>query len=61
MDLPDRPVDRPVDRPDAHNASVDEDVSRAGGCGQTHLPTGSTCTREHGHAGSCDFVRPGEE
>lgn len=43
-------------RPDAHNVSIDEEVSRVGGCGQVHLPTGNTCTLSHGHAGSCDFV-----
>jgi hypothetical protein len=49
------PAARSEDRPDAHNASVDEEVARAGGCGQTHLATGRTCTLEHHHQGSCDF------
>jgi len=39
-----------------HNVSVDEEVARAGGCGQVHLPTGRTCILEHGHQGSCHFV-----
>jgi hypothetical protein len=48
----------PAERRDAHNVSVDEGVSRDGGCGQVHLPTGRTCTLGHGHPGSCDFVTP---
>ncbi len=39
-----------------HNASVDEDAAREGGCGQVHLPTGSMCTLRHCHEGSCEFV-----
>lgn len=49
---------QPDDRSELHNASVDEDVARAGGCGQVHLPTGRTCTLKHGHEGSCQFVQP---
>ena len=30
----------------------------AGACGQVHLATGSMCTLEQGHAGSCGFVAP---
>jgi hypothetical protein len=41
---------------DVHNPGVDEEAARMGACGQLHLPTGRTCTREHGHPGSCDFV-----
>jgi hypothetical protein len=48
----------PDDRQDLHNASVDEDVAEAGGCGQVHLATGRTCTLEQGHVGSCSFVPP---
>jgi hypothetical protein len=47
------------ERPDAHNVSVDESVCGDGGCGQVHLPTGRTCTLEHGHDASCDFVHVG--
>jgi len=47
---------QPDDRQDVHNVSVDEDVSRAGGCGQINLATGATCALEHGHQGSCDFA-----
>jgi len=38
-----------------HNASVDEDAARLGGCAQVHLPTGQMCTLRHGHHGSCEF------
>jgi anti-anti-sigma factor len=41
---------------DMHNTGVDEQTARMGACGQLHLPTGRTCTREHGHPGSCHFV-----
>jgi hypothetical protein len=46
----------PDQRQDLHNPAVDEVVARAGACGEVHLPTGRTCTREYGHDGSCDFV-----
>ena len=39
-----------------HNASVDEDLARAGECAQVHLPTGKMCTLPHGHKGSCEFI-----
>jgi hypothetical protein len=45
-----------ADRLDVHNPSVDEGVASRGACAEIHLPTGRTCTREHGHEGSCDFV-----
>lgn len=45
---------------DVHNASVDEDAARQGGCGQVHLPTGRMCTLRHGHPRSCDFSPGGE-
>jgi hypothetical protein len=41
---------------DSHNASVDEDAARQGGCAQLHLPTGRMCTLRHGHNGSCEFT-----
>jgi hypothetical protein len=47
-------------RPEAHNASVDEALADAGGCGQVHLPSGRTCTLRHSHDGSCHFVPRGE-
>lgn len=40
---------------DMHNASVDEDAARQGGCAQVHLPTGRMCTLRHGHHRSCEF------
>ena len=40
---------------EVHNASVDEDAARQGGCAQVHLPTGRMCTLQHGHLKSCDF------
>lgn len=46
----------PDDRPESHNACIDEHVAETGACGQVHLPTGRTCTLEHRHQGSCDFV-----
>ena len=46
----------PDERQELHNASVDEEVARTGGCAQVHLPTGRTCALEHGHEGSCHFV-----
>jgi hypothetical protein len=47
----------PLDnRPEVHNPGIDEQVAETGACGQVHLPTGRTCTREHRHEGSCDFV-----
>lgn len=45
-----------ADRPEAHNASVDENLAKAGGCAQVHLASGRTCTLAHGHNGSCRFV-----
>ena len=47
---------RTPDTSEMHNASVDEDAARAGGCGQIHLPTGGMCTLRHGHEGSCKFI-----
>jgi hypothetical protein len=44
------------DRPHVHNASVDEQLAQTGACSQVHLQTGRTCTLEHRHQGSCDFV-----
>jgi hypothetical protein len=44
------------DPPRLHNASVDEDAARHGGCAQVHLPTGRMCTLRHGHEGSCEFI-----
>ena len=49
---------QPDDRPELHNASVDAEVAKAGGCGNVHLATGRTCTLEQGHEGSCYFVEP---
>ena len=46
--------------PEAHNTSIDEDLLRAGACARVHLPTGRACTLRHGHAGSCEFVQPGQ-
>jgi hypothetical protein len=46
----------PDDRQELHNASVDEQVAKAGHCAQVHLATGRTCTLRHGHKGSCQFV-----
>jgi hypothetical protein len=46
----------PEDRPHVHNASVDEQLAQTGACSQVHLQTGRTCTLEHRHPGSCDFV-----
>ena len=43
-----------------HNASVDEDAARQGGCAQVHLPTGRMCTLRHAHLGSCEFSAAGE-
>lgn len=45
---------------DVHNASVDEDAARQGGCAQVHLPTGRMCNLRHGHTTSCDFI-PAEQ
>lgn len=45
---------------EAHNPSVDEDAARRGACGQVHLPTGATCTLQHGHNGSCEFSPAGD-
>jgi hypothetical protein len=47
---------QPADRPAVHNTSIDEKVAETGACAQVHLPTGRTCTLEHGHRGSCGFV-----
>lgn len=47
---------RADDRSEMHNASVDEELARAGECAQVHLPTGRTCTLPHGHKGSCEFI-----
>jgi hypothetical protein len=46
----------PDDRPEVHNISVDDQLAETGACSQVHLPTGRTCTLEHRHPGSCDFV-----
>ena len=46
----------PPDSPEMHNASIDEDAARDGGCAQVHLPTGRMCTLRAGHAVSCDFA-----
>lgn len=43
-------------RPEVHNSDVDETVAETGACGQVHLQSGRTCTLEHRHQGSCDFV-----
>ena len=51
-----QPYDRPYDRRDVHNASVNEQLARDGGCALVHLATGRTCRLEHGHSGSCQFV-----
>jgi hypothetical protein len=48
--------DRGYDRRDVHNASVDEQLAKGGGCALVHLATGRTCRLEHGHTGSCHFV-----
>lgn len=50
----------PDDRQELHNTSVDEEVAEMGACAQVHLPTGRTCTLEHGHRGSCRFVAHGQ-
>jgi hypothetical protein len=50
----------PKDRPEAHNASVDEDLAKADGCGQVHLASGRTCTLSRGHEGSCHFIPRGD-
>jgi hypothetical protein len=42
--------------PGLHNASIDENAAREGGCAQVHLPTGRICTLQHGHGGSCEFT-----
>jgi hypothetical protein len=47
---------RTADTSEMHNASVDEDLARAGECAQVHLPTGRMCTLPHGHKGSCEFI-----
>ena len=49
---------QPNDRQELHNASVDEEVAKRGGCGQVQLATGRTCTLAQGHGGSCHFVSP---
>ncbi len=41
---------------DLHNASIDQDAARQGGCAQVHLPTGRMCTLRHGHQTSCEFT-----
>jgi hypothetical protein len=46
------------DRPEVHNFDVDEAVAETGACAQLHLQSGRTCTLEHRHQGSCDFVAP---
>ena len=46
----------PDDRPESHNVSVDEQLAREGGCAQVHLASGRTCSLEHGHSASCNFV-----
>ena len=47
---------KPLDTPEMHNASVDEDAARDGGCAQVHLPTGRMCDLRTQHSGSCNFV-----
>jgi hypothetical protein len=42
--------------PEVHNSAIDEAAALLGGCGQVHLPSGSTCTLRNGHAGSCEFT-----
>jgi hypothetical protein len=49
------PPHRAVDVTEIHNASVDEDAARQGGCAQVHLPTGAMCTLRHGHPRTCQF------
>jgi hypothetical protein len=44
------------DRPEIHNTSIDDQLAAMGACSQVHLQTGRTCTRQHRHHGSCDFV-----
>ena len=46
----------PDDRLEIHNTSVDDQLAGTGACSQVHLQTGRTCTRQHRHHGSCDFV-----
>lgn len=46
---------RQCERADAHNASVDGRLARAGYCGTIHLCTGRVCIREAHHTGSCEF------
>lgn len=43
-----------------HNASVDEDAARQGGCAQVHLPTGRMCSLPRAHAESCEFSPAGQ-
>jgi hypothetical protein len=38
-----------------HNASIDEQLARAGRCGTTHLPTGRRCTLPARHPFGCAF------
>jgi hypothetical protein len=45
---------------DSHNASIDEDAARQGGCAQVHLPTGRMCTLRHSHTSSCEFSPAGQ-
>jgi len=40
---------------EVHNASIDEDAARQGGCARVHLPTGAMCTLRNGHTRSCQF------
>jgi hypothetical protein len=47
---------RAADTSEMHNASVNEDLARAGECAQAHLPTGRMCALPHGHKGSCEFI-----
>ncbi len=44
-------------RLDSHNASVDPQVSAAGGCGTVDLRTGEVCLLPTHHPGGCDFTR----
>jgi hypothetical protein len=46
----------PDGRLEIHNTSIDDQLAETGACSQVHLQTGRTCTRQHRHPGSCDFV-----
>lgn len=47
--------DRRTDRLDVSNASVDQELARAGACGFVHLETGRVCQLVHSHPESCQF------